>query len=185
MLLACLALPYAVTAHQLDEYVQATLVDIEPNEIKLQINLTPGAAVAEQVLNLIDHDHDGVISTNEANTYAESFKRDFIVRLDNRVIPLKLETIACPEPAELRTGWGIILLDLSARIAQITPGAHTLTIENKHLAAISTYLVNASRPRSNSIQISAQKRNPKQSSGEIAFSLEPSKSGDFKSTLGK
>jgi len=180
LLLSCFALSSKVAAHQLDEYVQATLVDIEPNEIKLQINLTPGTAVAEQVLNLIDHDHNGVISTNEATAYAEGFKRDLTVRLDNRIIALKLEAITCPASAELRTGWGIILLDFSASPGQLTPGTHTLTFENQHLPAISTYLINATRPRSASVQINAQKRNQKQSSGEVTFKIEPSSPTDAK-----
>ena len=66
LFLALLMWPCTVFAHQLDEYLQATLVVIEPDRIRLQINLTPGVAVAEQVLSLIDRDHDRLISTNEA-----------------------------------------------------------------------------------------------------------------------
>ena len=50
LLLALLAFPSAVFAHRLDEYLQATLVAIEPSDVRLQINLTPGVAVAEKVL---------------------------------------------------------------------------------------------------------------------------------------
>jgi len=59
LLLGLVALPSSALAHQLDEYLQATLVSIEPGEIRLQINLTPGVAVAEQVLALVDRDHGG------------------------------------------------------------------------------------------------------------------------------
>ena len=48
--LALLARPERAAAHQLDEYLQGTLVAIEPGEIRLQMNLTPGVAVAEKVL---------------------------------------------------------------------------------------------------------------------------------------
>ena len=65
LLLALLAFPSAVFAHRDDEYLQATLVAIEPSGIRLQINLTPGVDVAEQVLALIDRDQDGVISTTK------------------------------------------------------------------------------------------------------------------------
>src|SRR5262249_53406279 len=75
-LLPLLAPPPTLFAHRLDEYLQATLVSIEPNAIRLQINLTPGVAVAEPVLARIDLDRDGVISTNEAAAYAEMLKRD-------------------------------------------------------------------------------------------------------------
>ena len=72
LLFALLALPSNVFAHRMDEYLQATLVDIEPGDIRLEMNLTPGVSVADAVLSTIDRDHDGVISTNEAHGYAES-----------------------------------------------------------------------------------------------------------------
>ena len=84
LLLALLAFPSAVFAHRDDQYLQATLVDIEPSGVRLQINLTPGMAVAERVLAQIDRDRDGAISKNEAAAYAESLKRDLTVRLDGR-----------------------------------------------------------------------------------------------------
>ena len=71
LLLALLAFPSAVFAHRDDQYLQATLVAIEPSGVRLQINLTPGVAVAEQVLAQIDRDRDGVISKNEAAAYAK------------------------------------------------------------------------------------------------------------------
>ena len=61
LLLALLALPSAVFAHRDDQYLQATFVAIEPSGLRLQINLTPGVAVAEQVLAEIDRDRDGAI----------------------------------------------------------------------------------------------------------------------------
>src|SRR5438067_13175649 len=82
--LTLLVIPSISIAHQLDEYLQATLVVIEPNDIRLQINLTPGVAVAEEVLGLIDHDRNGVISADEAAAYCELLKRELVVRLDER-----------------------------------------------------------------------------------------------------
>src|SRR5258707_1157601 len=39
-----------VDAHVLDEYLQSTLVAIEPGDIRLKINLTPGVEIADKVL---------------------------------------------------------------------------------------------------------------------------------------
>ena len=49
LLLALLAVPSAVLAHRDDQYLQATLVAVEPGGVRLDINLTPGVAVAENV----------------------------------------------------------------------------------------------------------------------------------------
>jgi len=173
LFLALLALPSAVFAHRLDEYLQATIVVVEPDRVRLQINLTPGVAVAEQVLTLIDRDRDGVISTNEAAAYSELVKRDLIVRLDQRDIKLQLTRSFFPGPAELRTGWGFLQVEFAAALGRIAAGTHTLTIENRHLSGVSVYLLNAAQPASSSVQIIKQTRNENQSTGEIEFTYQP------------
>jgi hypothetical protein len=173
LLLALLALPPAVFAHRLDEYLQATLVAIEPGEIRLEINLTPGVAVAQQVLTLIDRDRDDVISANEATAYAKLVKRDLVVRLDGRDAELKLTALNFPDPADLRTGWGIIQMEYSVTPGVLAAGLHKLTLENRHLPALSVYLLNATQPKSASVQISRQRRNENQSKGEIEFDFHP------------
>ena len=90
LLLALVGFPSAVFAHRDDQYLQATLVAIEPSGVRLQINLTPGVAVAEQVIAEIDRDRDGAISKNEAAAYAELLKRDLTLRIDERKLELKL-----------------------------------------------------------------------------------------------
>jgi hypothetical protein len=170
-LLLWLVLPSPALAHRLDEYLQATLVHIEPGEIRLQINLTPGVAVAEQVLALIDRDRDGKISTNEAAAYCELLKRDLRVRLDQNKVALKLTASSFSAPADLRTGWGIIQLEFSCSVGLLATGPHKLSLKNRHLPASSVYLFNAAQPASDSVRITSQKRNESQSTGEIEFTI--------------
>src|SRR5215472_7540658 len=113
LLLGLVMPPFGAMAHRLDEYLQATLVTIEPREVRLQINLTPGVDVADHVLPLIDRDHDGTISTNEAVAYSESLRRQITLRVDGHKVPLKLTSFNFPEPADLRTGWGIIQIEFT------------------------------------------------------------------------
>ena len=173
LFLAFLTFSSTVFAHRIDEYLQATLVVIEPDRVRLQINLTPGVAVAEQVLALMDSDRDGVISTNEAAAYCESLNREFLVRLDHRELKLKLTASYFPGCDELRTGWGFIQMEFSAWPGRSSAGAHTLTIENRHLSSVSAYLVNAAQPASPAIQVTKQIRNENQSVGEIQFTFRP------------
>jgi len=173
LLLALLSLPSDVFAHRDDEYLQGTLVVIEPGEVRLQINLTPGIAVAEQVIALLDRNRDGAISTKEAAAYTELLKRDLTVRLDGRNSELKLTASEFIPPAELRTGSGIIQIEFSASFGTLAAGSHSLTLENRHLTRISVYLINASQPRFATIQITRQKRNDTQSAGEIGFTFHP------------
>jgi len=174
LFLAFLAFPHAAFAHRLDEYLQATLVYIEPGVVRLEINLSPGVAVAGQVLAMIDSNHDGVISTNESAAYAELLKHDLVARLDQRDVELKLTALNFEEPAELRAGWGIIQIEYCSNPGALAAGPHKFTLENRHQPVASAYLFNAARPGSASIQITGQKRNENQSTGEITFDYHPS-----------
>lgn len=173
LLFLLLAFPPCVLAHRLDEYLQATIVAVEPDEVRLQINLTPGVAVAEQVLALVDRDRDGMISTNEAAAYAEVLRRDLIVGVDQRSLELRLIQCEFPAPTELRTGWGIIRMEFSVAPICLAEGVHGFTLENRHLPDASVYLFNAAPPKSRSVQIIGQIRNENQSEGEIEFSFHP------------
>jgi hypothetical protein len=173
LVLALLSLPSAVFAHRDDQYLQATLVDVDAGEVRLQINLTPGIAVAEQVIAVIDRDRDGTISQKEEAAYAGLLKRDLTLRLDGRKSALKLTASKFVPPEELRTGSGIIQIEFSASFGLLAAGPHRLSLENRHLSRISVYLVNAARPRFAAVEIIRQKRNENQSTGEIEFSFYP------------
>lgn len=171
LLLALLALPSNVFAHRDDQYLQATIVAIEPDGVRLQINMTPGIAVAEQVIALIDS--DGAISRNEAPAYAELLKRDLTLRIDGRNLESKLTASEFVPPAELRTGSGIIQVEFAAIFGPLAAGPHRLTFENRHLTKMSVYLINAAKPKFTAVRITSQKRNQNQSAGEIEFTLHP------------
>jgi len=180
--LGLLVLPGLSRAHRLDEYLQATLVTISPGQIRLQINFTPGVAVAERVLAQIDRDHDGMISTNEAASYAALVNRQLAVALDRQKLALSLTASNFPEPAELRTGWGIIQLEFSASVGPLPAGAHKFTLKNRHLPGLSVYLFNAAQPNSRRVRITRQRRNKEQSRGEIDFVLTP-RNAEFHSAV--
>jgi hypothetical protein len=88
---------------------------------------------------------------------------------------LKLVTSNYPAPAELRTGFGIIQLEFSAKVDRLTAGTHKLILENQHLPALSVYLINAAQPQPKTlIQITRQKRTENQGAGEIEFTVSSS-----------
>jgi hypothetical protein len=100
-------------------------------------------------------------------------KRDLTRRLDRRKLELKLTATAFPAPAELLTGWGIIKVEFSATPEPLAAGVHRLALENRHLTMVSVYLLNATQPRSSTVQITRQKRTDTQSAGEIEFTFHP------------
>ena len=171
-IVALIAVPSAAYGHVLDEYLQSTLVVIEPGDIRLKINLTSGVEVAEKILAQIDLNNDGALSSDEGAAYAKTLRRDLAVRLDGLGTELRLTGSNFPEPAELRTGHGIIQVEFSIIPGSVTAGTHRLAFENRHFNSIGVYLFNAARPRSASIQIVRQDRNTNQSTGEIEFTYD-------------
>ena len=93
--------------------------------------------------------------------------------MDGRKLELKLAASDFVPPGELRTGSGTIQMEFSAIFGALAAGPHKLTIENRHLTAMSVYLINAAQPRFATVQITGQKRNPNQSAGEIEFTVYP------------
>jgi hypothetical protein len=172
LVIAIGAIAPAALAHRLDEYLQATLVAIAPDEIRLYVNLTPGVEVAERVLAEIDRDRDGVISAEDATAYCQRVMHDFIAAVDDRRVELRLAKLNFPEPDELRDGSGIIQMEFVVVSGAMAAGVHRFALENRHLPWVSMYLFNAAEARSGSeIEIVGQKRNDNQSVGEIEFGV--------------
>lgn len=52
-------------SHRLDEYLQATVLPLEPGTLTATLRLVPGVAVAPKVIASLDPDADGTISQDE------------------------------------------------------------------------------------------------------------------------
>src|SRR5262252_4907174 len=94
--LACVAIvgllfPPIAGAHRLDEYLQATRISIEAGRIVVEINLTPGAAVAENVIAQIDQNRDEEISAVESTAYASAVLKSASLDIDSERHSLVLD----------------------------------------------------------------------------------------------
>ena len=55
-----------VSAHRRDEYLQAARLAIDPGRVQLELDLTPGIALAEAIIADIDRNRDGSLSAGRA-----------------------------------------------------------------------------------------------------------------------
>ena len=161
-------------AHRLDEYLQAIRIGVTTNRVEVAVDLTPGVAVAERVLAVIDKDGDGRVGEGERAAYARRFFNDLKVQLDGTAITLTPGSPVFPATEELRTGLGVIRLRAATPIGALAAGNHILTLTNHHLPAISVFLVNALRPADRSVEIQRQTRNQVQTEYRLEFSVRPS-----------
>jgi len=164
-------------AHRLDECLQATRVSVATNRIDLSIDLTPGMAVADQVLAAIDRDRDGQVSGDECVAYARCVLKDIRVGLDEKVLPLSLADASFPSLHEVKAGTGVIRIKATATVGQLSVGNHTFSLTNAHLPAISVYLVNALVPKDRAIEITKQTRDESQKSYRLQFTVSAKAAG--------
>jgi hypothetical protein len=155
-------------AHRLDEYLQATILSIEPGSIQATMRLVPGVAVASAVIAGIDSNHDGVLSSEEQRRYAERVLADLQLKEDGRRLQLHLILATFPPLELMKLGTGEIEIAFSANLPAIR-GQHQLTFENRHEGGISVYLVNSLVPQDKSLQLEAQSRNQNQSFYQVNF----------------
>lgn len=175
-LLGCLLLALAsgALAHRLDEYLQATRVSVASNRIDVSLDFTPGVAVADRVLAVIDQDRDGNVSNDERDTYARRVLEDLGAGLDEKALALRLVDASFPALQEIKSGLGVIRIKAAATVEQISSGRHTLSLTNTHLPAMSVYLVNALVPKDRAIQITKQTRDELQKGYRLEFVVVPS-----------
>jgi len=171
-LLASLTASAPVGAHRLDEYLQATRVDIDLNRIILEIDLTPGVSIAKQVTGWIDTNRDGHLSQAEGLAYANEVLTSLAVTFDRRPLALTLHDVVLPEVSDMAEGVGTIRLRASADLPQPTNGRHEFGVVNRHRREASVYLSNALRPADARIQILTQQRDRDQHSLTIGYNIE-------------
>jgi hypothetical protein len=165
-----LAAGATVSAHRLDEYLQAARIDLQADRVTVDLDLTPGAALAESIVAEIDRDQDGVASRDEQNAYIAGIVRRLEIALDGQQLEPQLISSTFPMLDALRRGEGTIRLHVSASHRPLASGRHHLFFSNQHLARQSVYLANALVPASSRLSIDGQRRTADQRELTIDYS---------------
>ena len=152
----------APTAHRLDEYLQVTRIAVDRERVDLDIDLTPGVAVARQVFGWIDSDRNGEISAQEGDAYAAGVLAAIRLDVDDRAQPLTLVGRRFPTLREMSLGVGTVQLTATAAVPRASNGRHQLVYQNSHRPEVSVYLVNALVPKSQDIEVLGQRRDRQQ-----------------------
>ena len=156
-------------AHRLDEYLQATLISVGKDRVRVELRLTPGVAVFPRVLAAIDTNGDGVISDAERRSYVARVLGDVTLAIDGVRLPLRVTASRFASIAEMKEGLGDIEIDVDAVVPRGRTD-RTLTFDNHHLSGISVYLANALVPSDTSIRVAHQHRSYDQASFRLGYS---------------
>jgi len=170
-LLAAVAAGVALSAHRRDEYLQAARLAVEPDRVELELDLTPGIAVADATIADLDRDRDGVLSAEERRACVGQVLDALVFELDGR--PLHVEAIGSTFPGldDFRRGEGTIRLHAAIVLSDQADGDHQLSFRNTNHRDGSVYLANALVPKSDRVTITAQRRDPAQRDLTIDYVL--------------
>jgi hypothetical protein len=171
VVLLSLSIARDTAAHQLDEYLQATRLALGHNHIQLEIDLTPGAAIAPIVLARLDRDGDNTISPAEAATYGRLVLGDLILKFDDRSIVTNLTHVEVAPIDALRDGVGVIQIRAIGGVVTDVRRRHHIYFRNNHEPGISVYLVNALAPDDGNVRVVAQTRNSSQQQARIDYDI--------------
>jgi nickel/cobalt transporter (NicO) family protein len=149
-------------AHRTDEYLQATRLSIDVERVDLEIDLTPGVAMASEVFGWIDTNRDGEISKAEGEDYAQQVLNSVVLSIDGRSVPVKLAQISFPQFRDMSLGVGTIRLRATAKFRAAGTGHHQVSFLNTHRPESSVYLVNALVPATPRIKLADQWRDRSQ-----------------------
>jgi hypothetical protein len=148
----------ATAAHRRDEYLQAARIAVEPGRVRIDLDLTPGIAVAGPIIASIDRDGSGNIEAAEADAYAEAVRQALRLEIDGRPLRIELTARRFPELAAMRAGEAAIRLELASTLPPLAAGPHHLRFWNGHRPDVAVYLANALVPASDRVVIEGQRR---------------------------
>jgi hypothetical protein len=148
----------ALSAHRLDEYLQAARLSIAPGGVKVELDLTPGVAVADTIIAGIDRNGDGSLSEDEKQAYVRQVLDAIRLENDGRLLSLEPITATFPDLDAFRHGEGTIQIRSAAVLPRLSNGEHRLSFRNTHRRDVSVYLANALVPESDHIAVTAQRR---------------------------
>jgi hypothetical protein len=148
-------------AHRLDEYLQATRVSVETERVVVELDLTPGANIAQQVFARIDADGNRQLSDVEQQRYAAAAIAALRLAVDDHTLTARLTTQHFPSFDDMMAGTGTIRLRAEAP-ASTGIGRHRLVYLNSHAADGSVYLANALMPTDARVSLGPPARDPLQ-----------------------
>jgi len=165
------------SAHRTEDYLQAARIGIEPDGVRITLDVTPGIAVADSFLAALDQNRDGRLSTDEQRGYADQVLRDLQVAIDGHRLAPQVMSSSFPEPSAMRRGEGTLRLSFQAALPEVSAGGHQLLFRNAHLSGHSAYLANALVPESARVAVTAQRRDRDQSELTIEYAVHAGEAG--------
>jgi len=173
-ILLLLPMTASLSAHRLDEYLQAARLSLARDQITLELDVTPGANIAGRAVALVDRNADGRISPLEAEAYGRLVVGGIHLDVDGRDVPLALSHVEAPSIPEMNDGLGSVRMVAVGSLREpVSAGHHQVYFRNDHRPESAAYLVNALVPANREIAIVGQRRDGQQREIRIDYIVRP------------
>ncbi len=139
--------------------------------MQLELDLTPGIALAEAIISDIDRNRDGALSPDEQRAYGDVVLGALTLQIDGAPLRAQLAATSFPDLEAVRRGEGTIRLQSTAALPRLSTGSHQLLYRNGHHPDGSVYLANALVPASREVAVTAQRRDGDQTELTIDYVL--------------
>lgn len=163
--------PATALAHPLDEVLQGTYLTLSPQQIEVELDITPGVLVAPQVLSQLDPNGDGEIVETEAQAYAAVVLRGLHLAVDGQPLTLALSRVEKPTVLSVQAGYGLTRIFATAALPESATGSSELTYRNDYQPAKSAYQVNAFVDSGAAVSLGAPQRDSIQQSMSMAYTI--------------
>src|SRR5262245_29832507 len=157
-----------VSGHVLDQFVEASRLQIAPDRVAVELDLTPGIELAPAMFFAINTNRDGEISIAEGRSHAARVLQDLVLEVDGRRLDVELTSATYPTLEAMRAGTGSIRLRALAHVPRVA-GFRRLHYRNNHRSDVGIYLVNALVPETTAIVLGTPRRDPLQRSFDIDY----------------
>ena len=124
----------------------------------IELDLTPGIALAEAIIADIDRNRDGSLSPDEQRAYGTLVMSALTLEVDGTPVRAQLGATDFPDAEAMRRGEGTIRIQSTATLPRLSIGPHQLLFRNRHHPDRSVYLANALVPDSDKVAVTAQRR---------------------------
>jgi hypothetical protein len=128
-------------AHPYDEVVQGAYLTLAPGQVRLELDLTPGPAVAGALLASLDHNGDRRVTDQEARAYAAQVLGQSSLVLDGAPAHWRVDRVVTPDYQALKLESDTLKIYAVADRAD-RPGPHTLSYDNRYQPAKSQCIAN-------------------------------------------
>jgi len=147
----------SATAHPVDEVVQAAYLAIEPRQVRLEFDISPGSAVSETILRDLDRDGDRRITTTESRAYGVRVLRRLPLAIDGIRVNWRLDQVGVPAYGSLAQQADTVRI-LAIAPAPLPRGGHLIGFTNAYRPAASVVMTNVFVRPAGAFRVGRQER---------------------------